>query len=231
MNRLSGSSLSALGLLNISILVLLCVLTPHTDTVCAQSFDELKASEVYRKLELGEGLSRSNINRDKNRRSSASLKDYTSNYESLWATPQGFRFLVQWLELHLPRYKLSIFASGTKNDHGSVEAILQNEQRIKVMVTIQVPKPTYKTMAQNRTLQSFNRFRPPLLEVVGGQTLEMHGVQVDYYRHTSGACSLVIPTDQEGLINLMVKSCIESEAMFDVARLINLERLNQKLNS
>jgi hypothetical protein len=195
-------------------------------TTTAQSFEELKASEVYRKLELGEGLSHKG-----GRRSIATPKEYMSNYESIWAAPQGVRLLVQWLELRMANHSLDIFSSGIRNDHGAIEAVLRNRDRVKVMVTVQVPLPMYKTMAQNKTLGAFNRFRPPALQVVGSQTVELRGVKADYYRHASGACSVVIPTDQEGLINLYVASCTESEAMFEVAKLLNVERLNQKLNS
>lgn len=201
-------------------------LLARTPTASAQSFEELKASEAYRKLELGEGVSRKS-----DRRLLTKSRDYMSNYESLWAAPQGVRLLVQWLELRMSNYKLDIFSSGIRNDHGGVEAMLQNRQRTKVMVTVQVPIPMYKTMAQNKTLGSFNRFRPPSLLVVGSQTVEIQGVKADYYRHSSGACSVVIPIDQAGLINLQVASCTESAAMFEVAKLLNIERLNQKLNS
>jgi hypothetical protein len=206
--------------------VLASVLFAVSPAALAQSFEELKASEAYRKLELGQRLTNNG-----DRRASQKAKEYMSNYESLWGAPQGVRLLVQWLELRMPNYKLDIFSSGIRNDHGGVEAILQNRQRVKVMVTIQIPIPMYKTMAQNKTLGSFNRFRPPSLLIVGSQTVDIHGIHADYYRHSSGACSVVIPTEQEGLINLQVASCTESAAMFEVAKLLNLERLNQKLNS
>lgn len=206
--------------------VLIGALIAYSSPATSQSFEELKASEAYRKLEFSQGVPRKN-----QALAPKKSREYLGNYESLWAAPQGVRLLVQWLEMRMANFKLDIFSSGIRNDHGGVEAMLQSRQRIKVLVTVQIPIPTYKTMAQNKTLGSFNRFRPPVLDVAGSQTIEIHGTQADYYRHASGACSLVIPTEQAGLINLQVASCTESPTMFEVAKLLNLERLNQKLNS
>ncbi len=191
-----------------------------------QTFDELQTSEAYRALELNQRSSRQRSPSFKKK-----SREYYGNYESLWAAPQGMRLLVDWLDMRLAKYRLTILSSGIKNDHGSVEAILQNQQRIKVLITLQVPIPTYKTMAQNKTLISFNRFRPPALAVVGSQIVEINGIKADYYRHATGACSVVIPIEQAGLINLQVGSCTQSSTMFEVANLLNVARLNQKLNS
>jgi hypothetical protein len=210
----------------LAVALLLALSLMSTSFADAQAFEELKASEAYQKLEFGLGLPRK-----VDRNTGNKPKEYLSNYESLWAAPQGVRLLVQWLELRIPNYHLDIFSSGIRNDHGAVEAILRNRQRVKVTVTIQIPLPTYKTMARHKTLSTFNRYRPPALHAVGSQTVQIHGITVDYYRHATGACSVVLPTDQEGLINLYVTSCNDSAAMFEVAKALNLARLNQKLNS
>lgn len=191
-----------------------------------QSFEELKASEAYRKLESTESKTRNN-NQKKRAQSLAAM----SSYESLWQGPRGAHLLLQWAEARIANFQLEVFTAGYKQDHVGVEAFFKNRQRGKVTVTIQVPDPLYKEMAMQRTLASFNRFRPPALDVVGSQKVEIQGIQADYFRHSKGACSLLIPIEQAGIINLEVSSCTQSSLMFDVAKSLNLERLNQKLRS
>ncbi|MFN4896659.1 MAG: hypothetical protein ACK5GN_01250 [Pseudomonadota bacterium] len=191
-----------------------------------QALEELKLSEAYRKLELGQPSTPKNL-RDKGVKSDGVL----SNYESLWVSSTRARLLLQWVEARINNYRYEVFAAGHKTDHAVVETVFTNRQREQVAVTIQVPMPIYRTMAAHRTLASFNRFHPPALETVGSQKIELHGVQADYYRHKTGACSVVIPTEQLGVINLRVSTCTQSAVMFEVAKALNVARLNQKLTS
>jgi hypothetical protein len=98
-------------------------------------------------------------------------------------------------------------------------------------MTIQVPKPTFEEMAALKTLNSFNRYRPPALAVAAQQKIKIRGIEADYFRGEDGACSILIPIVHKGIINLSVEKCIESRMMFDAAEALDIERLNMKLNS
>lgn len=200
--------------------------TSWSQVALGQALDELKMSETYQKLERGLPGVRS----APNTRANKSLES-VSNYEALWIASNNAKLLLQWIEIRIPKYKVDVNYSGHAEDHARAEAFFKNQQRTQVGLTIQIPKPLYRSMAQHRTLDAFNRYRPPALSTVGEQKVEIHGVQADYFRHSNGACSLLIPIEQMGIINLYVSHCSESEAMFDVAKQLNVERLNQKLNS
>jgi hypothetical protein len=206
-------------------LVLLCI-SPAVNQAAGQALEELKQSEAYRKLEFEQPISSQGVIRKR-----AKSTDVMSNYDSLWNTVHGARLLLQWIEARIPNYRLEVFAAGYRNDHAGVDVVFHNRQRVKVSVAIQVPIPQYKTMAQHQTLASFNRYRPPALDVVGSQKIELHGVQADYFRRVGGSCSVLLPIEQLGIINLSVESCTQSTAMFEVAKLLNVARLNQKLTS
>lgn len=210
------------------LLTTLCVLyvSLPIDQATAQALKELKQSEAYRKLDLDQPAPSKGAIRRRNRST-----DVVSNYDSLWNSPHGARLLLQWIEARIPNYRMEVFTIGYRTDHAGVDVVFQNRQRAKVSVAIQVPMPQYKTMAQHNTLASFNRYRPPALDIVGSQKIELHGVEADYFRHTRGSCSVLIPIEQLGIINLSVESCTQSATMFEVAKLLNVARLNQKLTS
>lgn len=200
------------------------ILIPTQTAFSQSSFDELKESEAYRKIELAPPPQKRHSNK-------GSPTTILSNYDSLWRSARGSHLLLQWVEARIPRHQLELRTTGIRSDHVVVEASLRNHDKVEVDLTIQVPKPEYKTMAELKTLLSFNQFRPPSLEIVGSQKAVLHGVEVDYYRIKDGSCSVVIPIEQHGIINLRVRQCTNSTAMFTVAKSLNLTRLNQKLTS
>jgi hypothetical protein len=207
-------------------LALLCNSALLSRTAHGQALEELKLSEVYQKLDRGLPGVRGAARTRPDKRLEA-----LSNYETLWVASLNAKLLLQWIEIRLPNYQAEVNYSGHSEDHARAEVSFKNRQRTQISVTIQIPKPLYRSMAQHRTLDTFNRYRPPALNVVGEQKVAMHGVQADYFRHAGGACSLLIPIEQMGIVNLYISHCSQSEDMFDVAKLLNVERLNQKLTS
>jgi hypothetical protein len=221
--------LTAMCIRSLPLPTLLCLFvccSYPANKAAGQALEELKLSEAYRKLEFDQPLPPKGA-----QRKGSKPHEVLTNYDSLWSSSRGSRLLLQWIEARVPNYRLEILAAGYRKDHAGVDAVFQSRQKVKVAMTIQVPMPQYKTMAQHQTLASFNRYRPPLLDIVGSQKIELHGVQADYFRHSDGSCSVLIPTEQLGIINLIVSSCTESATMFEVAKLLNVARLNQKLTS
>lgn len=215
-----AATLSGLSLM---ILFMVSITTPVAH---GQSLEELKQSEIYRKLDLDAPVAP--IKKSKKK---ARPEEVLTNYDSLWRTSQGAKLLLQWSDARIPNHRLEINSTTSRRDCAQVSVNFQNREGIEITAIIQVPKPTYKAMAEHRTLESFNRFRPPALDASGSQKVTFHGIESDYFRHRSGSCSILIPISQAGIINLFVPSCTQSQAMFEVAKLLNVSRLNEKLTS
>jgi len=190
-----------------------------------QSLEELKYSEAYRNLGFDGPTNKPVVKKDK------LSNEVFSNYDSLWDNKKGAIQLLQWSDARIPNYRLQMTIAHSRYDCAHASATLRSRERVDVALVIQVPKPTYKAMADHQTLESFNRFRPPTLDVVGSQKVEIHGIQADYFRHRDGGCSLLIPIARQGIIDLSVPSCTQSEVMFETAKLLNVSRLNAKLTS
>jgi hypothetical protein len=154
-----------------------------------------------------------------------------THYDSLWTQAKPGPLLLQWIGAKIPGFKVGGVSSSNRDEYAFVHTILTDRARVAVQLIIQVPKPQYITMAEYRTLVSFNRFRPPLLDVIADQTLPFNDLQAQYYRARDGACSLLFEIEKHSIVNLRVEKCSDSPIMMEVAKALNFTRLNQKLAS
>ncbi len=154
-----------------------------------------------------------------------------THYDSLWVAPKPGLLLLEWIGPKLPDFKLDQVSAAKRDEYAYVQAILKTKERVTVELTIQVPKPQYITMAEYGTLVSFNRFKPPLLDVVADQTVPIQDREAQYYRARDGSCSLLLRLEKQGILNLRTEKCMNAPVMMKAARSLNLTRLNQKLNS
>jgi hypothetical protein len=199
----------------------------HTTIVAeCQTFDELKQLPAYQKLSdpnKGKGLNRGDVG--------ATNVNAQTNFGSLWTSPRNAANLLLWLQAKIPGYKYTETIVGLNREHVGAQALLYNKNFVRVRVDVLVPRVEYSTMAQYNTLQSFNQFRPPTLDVIADQIIPIQGMEANYYRTNKGECSLLLKIERLGIVNLAVEKCSDSKVMMDVAKQLNFARLNQKLLS
>jgi hypothetical protein len=187
-----------------------------------QTLDEVMQSEAMRQIQRKDGTARV-----QSKQPSAAR----THYESLWVAEKPGLMLLEWIGSKLPDFKLDQVLAARRDEYAFVWAAFITKERLTVELTIQVPKPEYLTMAEYGTLVSFNRFKPPLLDVVADQTVPIQDREAKYYRARDGACSLLIKIEKQGIVNLRTKKCSDAPIMMKAARSLNLTRIDQKLNS
>jgi hypothetical protein len=192
-------------------------------TAChAQTLDEVMESEAMRKIQQSKSHT---IGEQKE------AKAARTHYESLWIVSKPGTLLLEWIGSKLEGFKLDQVSPAKRDEYAHVLAIFKTKEDVRIELTIQVPKPQYLTMAEYGTLVSFNRFKPPLLDVVADQTVPIQDRQAKYYRARDGSCSLLIKIEKQGIVNLRTKKCADSPIMMKAAKSLNLTRLDQKLTS
>jgi len=154
-----------------------------------------------------------------------------TNYEALWTSERPGSELLQWLGATLSGFKVISRSANQRKEYAHGFIIFTNREKVSVELTIQVPHPSYLTMAQYGTLADFNRFRPPALDVVADQTVPIQGIEAKYYRARDGACSLLFPLEKYGIVNLYTQKCSDAPIMMSIAKSLNFARVNQKLTS
>jgi hypothetical protein len=154
-----------------------------------------------------------------------------TNYEALWISTRPGSELLQWLGATVSGFKISSRSTNQRKEYAQGFMVFTNREKVSVELTIQVPHPSYLTMAQYGTLADFNRFRPPALDVVADQTVPIQGIEAKYYRARNGSCSLLFPVEKYGIVNLYTNKCSDAPIMMSIAKALNFARVNQKLTS
>jgi hypothetical protein len=191
----------------------------------AQTLREVLESDPYRKVAgAAEAV-------DRARNYKSQKKQAFTNYELLWRTRKPGAMLLDWIGAKNTGATIHQTTVAIRQEYAHASVNLGDREGARVELTIQVPKPEYVTMAEYKTLASFNRFRPPALEVVADQVVPFQGAEATYYRHQNGACSLLFMVAKQGIVNLYTKRCADSSVMMKFAKTLNFERLNTKLNS
>jgi hypothetical protein len=226
LSRLGSISYNILRV-SMRILSLALIIIAITSSATCQPFAELLASDSLQNLD-----NKVNIGGVSNQRKQAdNPTGILGNYDSIWYTNHGVQLLNIWIELKLPGYNLILKENGLRSEMAVVSALLINKDAVHTELTLQIPKPAYIPMVQHNTLASFTRFRPPALDVSGSQKVTLQGIESDYYRISDGSCAVSMPIERYGVIFLKARKCSESRVMFEVANLLNIKRLNQKLLS
>lgn len=222
-----GSILFKMLRLPMRLLSLPLIILALASPAACQPFAELLASDTLQNLD--NKVHNGSVSNPRQQADNPS--GILGNYESIWFTAYGARLLNIWIELKLPGYTVMLNENGVRADMAIVNALLINKDAVHTELTLQIPKPAYITMVQHNTLPSFSRFRAPALDVSGSQKITLQGIESDYLRISDGSCAVSIPVEKHGLIFIKARKCSESKVMFEVANLLNIKRLNQKLLS
>jgi hypothetical protein len=157
--------------------------------------------------------------------------DPNTNFGSLWATDHGGKALLNWVGAKLPYMQYqSAHGSRTKNFvTGEVE--LTNFDRVRIILKIIVPHPSITPLVEANILEEFRKIKPPTLEVVGEKDIPLTHGQGTLYEHKRGPASLVIPIAQHSVITLFTIRYKDAQALIDIAKELDIDRVNHKLDS
>jgi hypothetical protein len=206
-------------------LVAITALAASTTIARGQTLEELKSSELWADFSTSKNAPPSKRPKREHQR------ELLSNYDSMWSSRNGAEALLEWIGGRILGFNFERTHASRKDDCAESGATLKDRDGTRVYLSIVVPTPTYRDMAKLKTLHHINRFRPPALDVVAKQKIKIRGIEADYFRISGGSCSILIPIEQEGVVNLQVQKCTESQSMFEVANGLDIERLNLKLKS
>ncbi len=179
-------------------------------------------------------LSGTKINRkgkDPNRDSWLRGIDPGSTFASIWSSSDSPQLLLNWAGAKLPYVHFKRPHGSRSRDFVSAEVELSTSQRETARLSIIVPHPSIAPLVEGNVLEEFRRLRPPLLSVLSEKPIPLEGVEGKLYEHSKGGGSLVIPIARNGLINLTIRDFKQSQFLIDIAKGLDLERLNRKLDS
>lgn len=157
--------------------------------------------------------------------------DPTSNFASIWTSSNAPHQLLNWAGAKLPYMHYKRPRSSRSQDFVTAEVELMNGDRDTARLTIMIPHPSIAPLVEANVLEEFRRLRPPMLNVVGEKPIPLPVGEGTLYELQKGGASLVIPIAQNGVINLTILSYKRSQILIDIAKALDIERLNKKLDS
>ena len=157
--------------------------------------------------------------------------DPTTNFASLWTSSNAPHLLLNWAGAKLPYMHYKRPRSSRSQDFVSAEVELMNADRDRARLAIIIPHPSIAPLVAANVLEEFRRLRPPMLKVVGEKPVPLSGGEGTLYELQKGGASLVIPISQNGVINITILNYKRSQILIDIAKGLDIERLNKKLDS
>ena len=203
----------------------------HTATVChGETLDNLIDSKAMKDFKITKPVKKKG---DKSPPVDPWLRgiDPTSNFASLWTSIDAPKVLLNWAGAKLPyiRYKRPRGLRSQELATARVELI--NGDRDTAHLTIIIPHPSIAPLAEANVLEELRRLRPPILKVVGEKPISLSIGEGTLYELQKGGAALVISIAQNGLINITIEDYKRSQILIDIAKGLDIERLNKKLDS
>jgi hypothetical protein len=157
--------------------------------------------------------------------------DPTSNFASIWTSTNAPHLLLNWAGAKLPYMHYKRPRGTRSQDFVSAEVELINGDRDTARLAIIIPHPSISPLVEANVLEEFRRLRPPMLKVVGEKPIPLSVGEGTLYELQKGGASLIIPIAQHGVIHLSIYNYKRSQFLIDIAKGLDIERLNKKLDS
>lgn len=203
----------------------------HTATVCyGETLDNLIDSKAMQDFKVSKTI------KEKGKKSPPVNQwlrgiDPTSNFASLWTSSNAPHLLLNWAGAKLPYMHYKRPRSMRSQDFVTAEVELMNGDRDTARLAIMIPHPSIAPLVEANVLEEFRRLRPPMLQVVGEKPIPLSIGEGTLYELQKGGAALVISIAQNGLINITIGNYKRSQILIDIAKGLDIERLNKKLDS
>jgi len=157
--------------------------------------------------------------------------DPSTNFASVWISSNAPQLLLNWAGAKLPYFTYRRPRSDRSSNLVTAEVELSNFDRINCKLAIMVPHPSIVPLVEANVLEEFRKLRPPMLEVVGEKPVTLANGKGTLYEHKKGEASLLIPISQHGLIRITTLDYKNAQILIDIAKGLDIDRLNRKLDS
>lgn len=157
--------------------------------------------------------------------------DPSTNFASVWSSSNAPQLLLNWAGAKLPYFTYRRPRSDRSSELVVAEVELSNFDRVICRLAIMVPHPSIAPLVEANVLEEFRKLRPPMLEVVGEKPVPLTHGQGTLYEHKKGDASLLIPISQQGLIRITTLDYKNAQILIDIAKGLDIDRLNRKLDS
>lgn len=215
-------------LLLIALTALLPILSPD---VRAETLENLMDSKAMQDFKVSKSTQQEGKKKGPPQNPWLKGMDSTSNFAAVWMSGNAPQLLLNWAGAKLPYFTFRRPRSDRSSDLVVAEVELSNFDRVTCKLTIMVPHPSIAPLVEANVLEEFRKLRPPMLDVVGEKAIALAHGQGVLYEHRKAGGSLLIPIAQNGVIRISTLDYKHSPVLIEIAKGLDIDRLNRKLDS
>jgi len=197
----------------------------------AETLRDVTSSNAMRHVMIDTERYRGRADYDELDRSWLQGIDPMSNFAMVFGSSRGPGMLLSWAGTNLPGFQVGEVETHRGRETAQARVFFSVGKQHRVYLQIIVPHPTFYTMVEQNTLPEVRELEPPELKVIASDEIEINKKTASFYRYDKKKCSLLFRLTKHTRVNLWVKNCADSKQMLDVARLLDLERLEAKLDT
>ncbi len=104
-----------------------------------------------------------------------------------------------------------------------------SDSKEKFILSLFITHPAFTDMFDLGLFEDLNRLKPPTLEIISSQEVDIRGRLAMLYQQKSGGCSILLKLQHQSVFQLQTDNCDANQSMLDLARRFDFTRLEQKL--
>ena len=164
--------------------------------------------------------------------SSGHYMDSESEYSSLFVNQRGVMQLVEWTAPYVQGYtKYALDAEKNPDFVRAFAKYAARDSAEQFAVEILVPHPRAIRAANLDLVEQFKLGRAAPADVTKQDTFKVRGVDSKLYSTKNNTFKLVVPLKKGALLYINTENCKRDQDLLDFERVLDIARLNRKLDS
>lgn len=160
-----------------------------------------------------------------------------SNFEAAMRDPLK---MLAWIWKNDPAFrpgekKWNLFSAGVyakqKFETGTKAVFKENNTLKTYLLTIMAPVPKFHMNFEANLIPEISVLRPPELKVESIEPVDINGIPAKLFYKKNGACSLFLTITKNVVVNIDGESCSDVRQLIDFGRVLDIKRLQEKLDT
>lgn len=154
-----------------------------------------------------------------------------SNFGSVFIPSDGYMNLQNWIAPAEGGFTGGAIAGIRLQEYVEAWRPFTSDKSSEIRVRILVPHPKFISMLKYGLVKPFADIEPPALEYLNKEQIDIRGTRADIYVLKDNACSLVMHIALSTVVQLTQTECAGLNNLVTLAELLDIKRLERKLQS
>lgn len=154
-----------------------------------------------------------------------------SNFASVFIMHDGHDLLHKWIAPLETDFTPSPIIGNKAAEYIEGIRIYSSDKANDIRVRILVPHPKFVPMLKYGLIKAFSEIQPPQLEFQNQESIFIRGDKARLFTHKEGSCSLLMELTKSTLLQLFQQECSGLHTLVTLAELLDIRRLERKLDS